>query len=55
MRLLAQASDAQLRIGESPMISERETPMPKIPVSDLKAMLACEKANALAAISAARR
>jgi hypothetical protein len=54
MRLLAQASDAQLRIGESPMISERETPMPKIPVSDLKAMLACEKANALAAISAAR-
>ena len=28
--------------------------MPKMPVSDLKAMLACEKANALAAISAAR-
>lgn len=28
--------------------------MPRMPVSDLKAMLGCEKANALAAISAAR-
>src|SRR6478736_10279554 len=36
------------------MIFRKRIQMPKIPVSDLKAMLASEKANALAAISAAR-
>src|SRR6478736_9408659 len=36
------------------MIFRKRIQMPKIPVSDLKSMLASEKANALAAISAAR-
>jgi hypothetical protein len=36
------------------MTINRENPMPKMSTSDLKAMLASEKTNALAAISAAR-
>jgi hypothetical protein len=40
--------------GMTKLLIRKRMQMPKIQVSDLKAMLACEKANALAAISAAR-